>query len=95
MNENEKQALEVINRFTPESKRLYIDRLNTKDIPVNSLYIRLKKDKAFSEKIQDNMIKNLQAKKIIDIDSGHLPMLGKPVELAQILNNFATQINGS
>lgn len=92
---NEKQALEVINRFTPESKKLYTDRLNTKDIPANSLYIRLKKDKAFSEKIQDNMIKNLQAKKIIDIYSGHLPMLGKPIELVQILNNFATQINGS
>ena len=40
------------------------------------------------------MIKNLQVKKN-DIDSRHFAMLGKPVELAQILNNFATQINGS
>ena len=90
---SEKQASEVISRFVPESKRLYTDKLNTKDIPVNSLYIRLKKDKSFSEVIQNNMIQNLHAKQIIDFDSGHLPMLSKPVELAQILNNFAVQIN--
>jgi len=90
---NEKQTLEVINRFTPESKRLYMDRLNTQDIPANSMYIRLKKDKAFTDKIQDDMIKNLHPKKIINIDSGHLPMLGKPVELARILYNFATHLN--
>jgi len=89
---NERHRLNVINRYVPESKRLYTDRINTKDISVNSLYIRLKKDKAFSEKNQNKMIKNLQATKIINIDSGHLPMLSKPVELAQILNNFATQI---
>ena len=89
---NEKQTLEVINNFVPESEKLYTDKLKTKSISVNSLYVRLKKDKAFSETIQNRMIANLYAKQIVDIDSGHLPMLSTPDELAHILNRFATQL---
>jgi pimeloyl-ACP methyl ester carboxylesterase len=77
----------------PESEKLYTDKLKTKSISVNSLYVRLKKDKAFSETIQNRMIANLHAKQIVDIDSGHLPMLSTPDELAHILNRFATQLN--
>ena len=89
---NEKRSLEVINRFIPESKELYLDKLKAQNVPVNSMYVHLKKDKTLSEAMQKRMIANLRAKKIIDLDSGHLPMLGKPDELAHALNTFAFQI---
>ena len=88
---NKKQTLDVINRFVPESKRLYMDKLNAQSVPVNSMYIRLKNDRALSETIQDRMIANLGPKQIVDINSGHLPMLSKPDELAHALNIFADQ----
>jgi pimeloyl-ACP methyl ester carboxylesterase len=88
---NEKQSLEVINRFVPESKELYTDKLTAKNVPVNSMYVHLKKDKTLSEVMQKCMIANLHTKQIVEIDSGHLPMLGKPNELAQALNTFAFQ----
>ncbi|MCP4161660.1 MAG: alpha/beta hydrolase [Deltaproteobacteria bacterium] len=89
---NEKQTVEIIERFVPESKKLYIDKRNSQDVPVNSLYVRLKDDKALGVPIQNRMITNLNAKQIIDIDSGHLPMLSKTDELARILNTFASKI---
>ena len=39
------------------------------------------------------MIKNLNAQKVVTLDSGHLPMIGKPKELSEILNNFINEIN--
>lgn len=84
---------DIINNFTPESKKLYTDTLQTQGIPDNSLYVRLKKDKALNEDIQARMINNLHAQQVIEIDSGHLPMLSKPKELAHIVNTFASEIN--
>jgi pimeloyl-ACP methyl ester carboxylesterase len=86
------QTFNVIKRFIPESKYLYTDKIHAQNVPVNSLYIRLKDDKAFSESIQNRMIANLNAKQIIDINSGHLPMLSNSDELARILNTFASEI---
>ncbi|MCP4344493.1 MAG: alpha/beta hydrolase [Desulfobacterales bacterium] len=92
---NEEQTLEIVNRFVPESKKLYTDKLKSQSVPANSMYIRLKKDKALNESIQNRMIANLNEKQIADIDSGHLPMFSKPDELAQILNTFAVEANNS
>lgn len=92
---NEKQTVEIIERFVPESKKLYTDKRNSQNVPVNSLYIRLKDDKALSESLQNRMITNLNAKQIIDINSGHLPMLSNSDELARILNTFASEIGNA
>lgn len=89
---DDKCTSRIIDHFIPESKKLYTDKLQTQGIPDNSLYIHLKKDLALIESIQVYMIKNLHAKQVIDIDSGHLPMLSKPNELAQILNTFASSL---
>lgn len=90
---DDKTTSRVIDHFIPESKKLYTDRLRAQSIPDNSLYLHLKKDQALSESIQIRMIKNLHAKQVIEIDSGHLPMLGRVNELAQILNTFASNLN--
>ncbi|OHD13728.1 MAG: hypothetical protein A2086_12185 [Spirochaetes bacterium GWD1_27_9] len=89
---DDKCTSKIINHFIPESKKLYTDKLRSQVIPDNSLYIHLKKDLALSEAIQVRMINNLHAKQVIDIDSGHLPMLSKPNKLAQILNTFASSL---
>jgi pimeloyl-ACP methyl ester carboxylesterase len=89
---DDKCTSKIINHFIPESKKLYTDKLRAQGIPDNSLYIHLKKDLALSEAIQVRMINNLHAKQVIDIDSGHLPMLSKPNELVQILNTFASSL---
>lgn len=53
----------------------------------------LNEDKTFSVQIQNKMIKNLNAQKVAALDSGHLPMISKPKELSEILNNFINEIN--
>ena len=51
------------------------------------------KDKGLSVQLQDKMIKNLNAQKVVELDSGHLPMISQPKELSEILNNFINEIN--
>ena len=85
-------TLKVIKAFTPESKNLYYDRINVANVPNNSLFIRTKKDKAFDLSVQNQMIKNMEPKQVIDIDSGHLPMLNKIDELTQIINRYVSSI---
>jgi pimeloyl-ACP methyl ester carboxylesterase len=89
---DDKSTSKIIDHFIPESKKLYTDKLRVQSIPDNSMYLHLKKDRALSEAIQVRMIKNLHAKQVIDIDSGHLPMFSKTKELAEILNTFASAL---
>ena len=80
---------EVINRFVPESKKIYTDKVqNTISIP-HSLYVSLTQDRELNEKIQKQMMANLRPDQMIEMNSGHLPMLSKPSELARIVNNYA------
>lgn len=84
-------TLKIVNEFTAEAKALYTTKI-TFDLPATKrLYIKLTNDKSLSTDLQDEMAKNFKATKIVTMDSGHLPMLSKPDELATILNDF---ING-
>ncbi|MFC2086267.1 alpha/beta fold hydrolase [Bacteroidota bacterium] len=87
------QTSEVIKRFTPEAKLLYTTKVDYKNLDTKTLYIKLTKDKGLSVQLQDKMIKNLNAQKVVTLDSGHLPMISKPKELSEILNNFINEIN--
>lgn len=87
------QTLEIVKRFTPEAKLLYTARVDYKSLDIKTLYIKLNNDKGFPIQLQDKMIKNLTAQKVVTIQSGHLPMISKPKELSEILNNFINEIN--
>lgn len=87
------QTSEVVKLFTPEAKLLYTTKVNYKNLDLMTLYVKLTNDKGFPVQLQDKMIKNLNAKKIVILESGHLPMLSKPKELSEILNNFINEIN--
>lgn len=82
----------IVNEFTPESKGLYTTKF-AYDLPdTERLYIKLTNDKAVPTDLQDQMVRNLNATKVEVINSGHLPMLSKPDELAEILNNFISEM---
>lgn len=86
---DEEVAKLVVERFVPESKRLYSDAIKRRGRLPHAAYIRLTEDREFNEQIQGRMIANLQADEVIDLASGHLPMLSRPEELADILNRYA------
>lgn len=88
----EKLKSEVMENFVPESKFLFFEKISNYFPVSNSLYVYLKNDKEFGDIIQRNTIPNLHTNLIIEMESGHLPMLSKPKELADLLNIFAEGI---
>ena len=87
------QANKVVNGFTPESLSIYIQSIKYKLADVPKLYIKLTNDAAFGMQIQDKMIKNLMPQKVVEMNTGHLPMISKPNDLAKIINEFVSKIN--
>lgn len=87
------QTSEIVKRFTPEAKLLYTTKVTYKNLDTKTLYVKLNKDKGLSVQLQDKMIKNLNAQKVVTLDSGHLPMISKPKALSEILNNFINEIS--
>jgi pimeloyl-ACP methyl ester carboxylesterase len=83
----------VVNEFTSEAKSLYTTKVNF-DLPeTERLYIKLTNDKSIPPDLQEEMAKNLNTSKIETINSGHLPMLSKPIELIKILEDFIGSLN--
>lgn len=86
------QTSEVIRRYTPESAKIYSDISALPPSSVPKLYIKTTNDNEFPSALQDTMQHNLETEKVATIDSGHLPMLSKPKELAVLLDDFALAI---
>ena len=85
---SEEQATAVLQDFQPESFALYNDKMTTPLPEVPRLYVKLLKDQELGLAPQDTMAKNLGAT-VTTLETGHLPMLAKPAELAGLLRNFA------
>lgn len=81
------QTDKIVKGFTPESKKLYTTKINFGIPQTNRLYIKTTKDD-LSERFQDKMAHNFRADTVISLDSGHLPMLGKPGPLASAIGEF-------
>jgi len=89
---SDRQKKRVVENFTPESKSLYTQKCAAKIPDCERLYIKLIQDKEFLLSMQDKMAVNLKTKNIAALQSGHLPMLSQPKELAKILNGFTKSI---
>jgi pimeloyl-ACP methyl ester carboxylesterase len=79
----------VVTRYVPESMLLYTqasDHNLPRSIP--RLYIKLEKDRSLSPDLQQQMIKTLDADRVVSIAAGHLAMLSEPEKLADVLNKF-------
>lgn len=86
------QTLKIVNEFTSETKALYTTKISY-DLPnTRRLYIKLINDKSMPTDLQDKMAKNLNATKVETLNSGHLPMVSRPNELAVILSDFVNEI---
>lgn len=79
---------EIVKRFSPESMKLYTTKINYKSSPKTSLFIKLLNDKSITQDMQNKMIENLNCEEVVELNSGHLPMISKPKELTEIINNF-------
>lgn len=88
----EAQTQEVVKNFVPESIRLYRDKIERKTDIANPLYIVLSKDKDFPIELQKKMSRNLNSHSIVELDSGHLPMISRSKDLAKILNQYLLTI---
>lgn len=84
------RSAEIIKRFSPESIKLYTSKVHYDPLTCDSVYLNLTDDRALSQSVQNEMIKNLNPSKVIELKSGHLPMLAKPEELANILNSLVS-----
>ncbi len=89
---DEKTASAVVERFTPESIRLYTEKRSDRELPARSIYLRLMKDQALNPAVQSRMSRHLRAGRVVELDAGHLPMLSKPEELARALNDYADSL---
>jgi hypothetical protein len=54
--------------------------------PIPRTYIRLLRDASISLEIQNQMIRNLGQAEVIDLDAGHMAMISRPTDLANIIN---------
>ena len=84
----------VLDRLVPEVPRFYLDPVEwlplSPSIPV--IYVRLLRDHSVNLTTQGEQAKLVRATRIETIESGHLPMLSRPTEMAEILNRVATQL---
>jgi pimeloyl-ACP methyl ester carboxylesterase len=87
---DEEQAAQVVRRFVPESIALYTDPCRVSPPKTRALYIKTGRDREFPPRLQDAMARNLGSAGIDTIDSGHLPMLSRPKDLADVLNRFVS-----
>ncbi|MBA2662747.1 MAG: alpha/beta hydrolase [Bradymonadaceae bacterium] len=87
-------ASEVIERFVPESRALYLDRPSAPLPALATGYVKLTEDPEFALALQEKMAANLAAQEVFSIASGHLPMLSHPQALAAHLDAVLTSVNG-
>ena len=86
------QTAAIVEKFTPESLGVFTDKTAYNNFTTPTLYIRTLKDKEYSTTLQTKLAHNLPNVQIADIDAGHMPMLSRPQELSQLINQFVSTI---
>jgi pimeloyl-ACP methyl ester carboxylesterase len=59
---------------------------------VQTRYIQTGTDKSITPDQQAKMVTTLGTDDVVTLDTGHLPMLSRPDELASVLDEFRTRI---
>ncbi|HEX2121777.1 MAG TPA: alpha/beta fold hydrolase [Thermoanaerobaculia bacterium] len=82
----------VMRKLTPEVPRLYLDAVEWSSLPdrVPRTYVKLLNDRSVKPAKQDAIAARTGAS-VVTIDSGHLPMLARPAELAAVLNELSAR----
>ena len=86
---NNEDADRVVKDFRQEAVRLYTDSTSITPLPTcPNLYISTSADKNLPLVLQERIAKNLSNTTVVTVDSGHLPMISHPAEVATYINNF-------
>lgn len=85
------QADEIVNGFTPESVRVYTDRIHAAMPAVPKLYVKLTHDNELGPSLQNKMISNFAPQAVQSLETGHLPMISNPAGLRSILEHFSSE----
>lgn len=88
----DEQADRVVAEFAPESRYLFTDQRDGGIPEVQTRYIQTKMDRAVTPGLQNKMATALGTDDIVTLETGHLPMLSRPGELASALNGFFARI---
>ncbi len=93
--DDETKAL-VLRRYVHESLHLFVDPIEW-SVPasVPKLYVRTTKDLSLLPAFQDKMIVNAQPVRVVEMETGHLPMLSKAKQLAGYLNEVLQAFGGN
>lgn len=75
----------VVERYQPEFPGLYRSKVGAPP-SCRSAYVTLSQDASVPPKLQEQMAARLPNPTIHRIESGHLPMLSRPTELAAVIN---------
>ena len=88
----DEQADRVVAEFVPESRYLYTDSGDSGIPEVQTRYIQTKMDRTVTPGQQRKMATALGTDDIVTLETGHLPMLSRPDELASALNEFLARV---
>ena len=85
---DEDQVASTLRRLCPESVGVLSGPSDLTGLrqPIPRTYIRLLHDASISLEIQNQMIRNLGQAEVIDLDAGHMAMISRPKDLANIIN---------
>jgi len=81
-------AEEIAADWTKESINLYTHKIAAQKPDCIKGYLTTLNDKELTTKQQTEMTNKLEATEKYEIDSGHMPMIEKPSQLAQTINGF-------
>lgn len=79
----------ILPRLVPEAPRLFLDRVawgRARSVPRS--FLRLTRDREIAPDLQDRIIAHLAPVDVIDIDSGHLPMITRPKDVADAIDRM-------
>ena len=84
----------VVERITREVPRLYLDPVPWRRLPaaIPVIYVKLLEDRSVSLATQNQMIRRVHATRVETLPTGHLPMLSRPGDTAELLSRIASQL---
>jgi len=84
-------ASRLIQDFDPDSSSLFLERLDYQTVSHQRGYITTATDAEIAPRLQERFATTLRPGWTAEIDSGHLPMIEKPEELAAAIIEFIEQ----
>lgn len=88
----DEQADRIVSEFVPESRYLFTDQVDCGIPEVQRRYIQTSMDRSLTPGQQTRMATILGTDDVVTLETGHLPMLSRPGELASALEEFSTRV---